>query len=128
MIEEKKHRLRAYVVVVAVLLGLCLVTFVWLIMDIESLKKSGDLSLRHAPWRHATTPPSPNDIASWMTFKYINYVYRLPEDYLRTTLKISDARYPQLRIGTFAKDTKQTEQSALEQVRQAIVNYTPPTK
>jgi len=37
-------------------------------------------------------------IRSWMTFKYINKVYNLPDDYLKKELNITDARYPNMTI------------------------------
>lgn len=37
-------------------------------------------------------------IQSWMTFSYINHIFNLPNDYLKTELNISSTQYPNITI------------------------------
>jgi hypothetical protein len=43
-----------------------------------------------------------NRIQSWMTFDYINKVFRLPTSYLESFLHISDSHYPNMLISQYA--------------------------
>ncbi len=45
-------------------------------------------------------------IEPWMTFRYINTLFNLPQDYLRTTLSISEKKYPNIAIGKYARNKK----------------------
>jgi len=48
--------------------------------------------------------PTQSDIAflrSWMTFDYINHLFRLPPGYLAGKLSISDSHYPRLTISSY---------------------------
>jgi hypothetical protein len=72
------------------------------------------LSLR----RPATLEPAA--IATWMTFDYLNMVFKLPPDYLKTSLSITDARYPRLTIKRLAADQKADPAIALTAVKAAV--------
>ena len=67
--------------------------------------------------------PDVNDIDTWMTFDYLNTVFKLPPKYLQHALAITDPSYPNIHIGRFAKDSHQTLAAALAQVRAAIQAY-----
>ncbi|HUO75336.1 MAG TPA: hypothetical protein VMU12_00210 [Candidatus Paceibacterota bacterium] len=65
---------------------------------------------------HVHAPLTVNDIGviqSWMTFDYVNRIFALPADQLKTALKITDARYPHLRLGTYTSDVKDAVKSYL---------------
>lgn len=49
------------------------------------------------------TAPDPERIEAWMTFKYVNVVFGLPDDVLRDALKIEDPKYPNVPIGKYSK-------------------------
>ena len=73
---------------------------------------------------HNVAPLSdPSLIQSWMTYDYIGHVYRLPPDYLKTTLNITDPRYPHVTI--IESSGAQHEDSAVltAQVKKAVGNY-----
>ena len=78
----------------------------------HSLRGSGPLTEANA----STT-------ASWMTFDYINRAFKLPSDYLRDYLKITDSRYPRLTIAELAEDTKSTQAATINQVTSAIHEF-----
>lgn len=62
-------------------------------------------------------------IQSWMTFDYINRVFALPPDYLKTDLSVADARYPRLTVGEFAEDDRASASSTLINVQNAVRDY-----
>lgn len=65
----------------------------------------------------------PNYIQNWMTFKYINFVFKLPDNYLKDTLKIEDSKYPNLPILKYAKDAKIDTNIAVDNVKSAVDNF-----
>jgi hypothetical protein len=62
-------------------------------------------------------------IQDWMTFDYLNRLFGLPADYLKTALSIADPHYPQLYIGGYARSAGVSEAAALANVQAAIRNY-----
>ena len=69
--------------------------------------------------------PDIDQIQSWMTFDYLNTVFKLPPAYLKTTLGITDAAYPNLHIGAYAHKNHLTQAQALAKVQEAITAYVP---
>jgi hypothetical protein len=65
-------------------------------------------------------------IQSWMTFDYINNVFALPPDYLKTSLKITSSRYPFLTIKHYARTQQMDVSSTMDLLRQNIANYLKP--
>ena len=45
-------------------------------------------------------------IRPWMTFDYVNKLFNIPGDYLKTHFGITDARYPQLSLAGYARGTR----------------------
>lgn len=43
-------------------------------------------------------------IRPWMTFDYVNKIFNLPQDYLKTNLPVHDAHYPALTISGYARE------------------------
>lgn len=100
------------VVVVAVTLYFCVRNF-------ETLRLRGNIRPMHN--RHQVFT-SPEEIQSWMTFRYINLVFHLPADYLKTSLGITDPHYPNLSINTLGRQQHQTANAQLQKVIAAIKN------
>jgi len=67
-------------------------------------------------------PPTVDAVASWMTFEYLNRVFKLPPDALRRELGITDVRYPRLSIRRWAVTAGLDQATALAEVKQAIRN------
>lgn len=68
----------------------------------------------------------PEEIQSWMTFDYINAIFGLPGDYLKTALAISDNRYPRMRIGRAAREARIDHEEYLELLRNAVASHLQP--
>lgn len=64
-----------------------------------------------------------NMIDTWMTFGYINMIFKLPPDYLKTNLNISDSHYPNLSLTKYIKSNKLDRNTFLAQVRSVVTDY-----
>jgi hypothetical protein len=62
-------------------------------------------------------------IRTWMTFDYVNRLFVLPPEYLKTQLGITDASYPKLTIGRFARDISQPASTTLMDIQNAVGQY-----
>lgn len=84
----------------------------------------GDLIHDYRQARQATpAPQSTLQLESWMTFNYVNFVYDLPPDYLRTTLHITDPRYPNVEIRHYAKRYGIDQNTLMHNIDSAINLY-----
>ena len=59
-------------------------------------------------------------IQPWMTFGYINFVLKLPPNYLQDALTISDPRYPNIQISLYAKENNESVSDLVNRVTQAL--------
>jgi hypothetical protein len=81
--------------------------------------------------RTFTAKPDVASISDWMTFDYLNRIFKLPPTYFKDVLGITDARYPRLSIRRYATTDLLNPGAAVEDVQAAIRNYqaaTPTTK
>lgn len=105
-----------------------LVTFSgYLVLHVKDARHEGAFS--HRPpisdlfgGKPGTVPntPDPMNIEPWMTFKYVNVVFELPDDVLKNVLKIEDASYPNLPIGKYVKKTGANRDEFLNSVRETV--------
>lgn len=59
-------------------------------------------------------------IEGWMTFEYLNRVYRLDPQRLELELNITDRRYPRLTIRRYASERGINTGTAIQRVQTAI--------
>ena len=69
---------------------------------------------------HRHQAPSPEEIRGWMTFRYINHVFKLPPDYLQNELHIATSTYLNISIEQFAHVTQASSAATLEHVRNSV--------
>jgi hypothetical protein len=62
-------------------------------------------------------------ISSWMTFDYVNKIFNLPADYLKSALAISDAGYPRIPISRYEKNHKLDAVQFLAEVKNTVADY-----
>lgn len=62
-------------------------------------------------------------IDSWMTFRYINFIFNLPENYLKDKFGIEDKQYPNLTLNRYAKRNNKDKTLFIEEARQAVGDY-----
>ncbi|HYV33777.1 MAG TPA: hypothetical protein VE973_02925 [Candidatus Limnocylindria bacterium] len=122
----KNHKIKIYLQwVLLVLLTLVLaLSLYFLVRNVEAMKLRGEMriSLRR---QNQTQNLTPDQIRGWMTFRYINLVFHLPPEYLKNSLNISDARYPNLSINSLAKTQKTDPQSVLQTTINSVKSFNP---
>jgi hypothetical protein len=62
-------------------------------------------------------------IRPWMTFDYINTLYKVPPDYLETQLSITDPSYPRLSLSGYAKYDATSTAAVLGIVENSLAAY-----
>ena len=120
------------IVVLSMLLLITSALFVW---DIYNFQQNQMLVPRHrardlvafirAQGRAiaSSNPATAKNVQPWMTFDFLNKTYRLPTSYLRSTLNITDARYPNLSISRYAFSKRESTSSTIAAVEAAIRTY-----
>ena len=76
---------------------------------------------------HQKFPKTASDVDSiqtWMTFDYMNRIFILPPNYLKTKLEITDTRYPRLTLQRFLKENQTGKTVAsLSEIQNAVRDY-----
>lgn len=105
----------------------------WVIMsgflffsDYGRLHRSGYLPGPHA-WHatHAHRSPTPADVErlqGWTTYAFVNEFFSLPPEFLKNSLLISDARYPDITILQEAKNKGVASEVMLSELKAVLNN------
>ena len=59
----------------------------------------------------------------WMTFRYINTIFKLPDNYLKDYLSIANKTYPNISLGKYASLNKIERTMFIAKVKQAVGAY-----
>jgi hypothetical protein len=62
-------------------------------------------------------------IRPWMTFSYINTLFKIPPDYLKTDLSVTDPSYPQLSLYGYAKYQHADITTVVNQVERSLSDH-----
>ena len=122
--------LKILIVIAAIVLVALLMS---LFQEYKHLSRLNYISARQS-WLSALRAHSPagiNEVSSiqaWMTFDYVNHLFVIPADYLKTNLSIVDSRYPRLTISQYAKDNNANRLTILTSVQNAVRAYFSPKK
>lgn len=114
-------------IITIILVILCLASLIWFIFSIKELHGLGDLRSNYNFKKHSTdlnNTTNVNNIMPWMTFDYINVIFRLDPTYLKNNLMINNPRYPNIRIDNYTKHLHLDTQAFLHNIQQVITNYT----
>ncbi len=65
-------------------------------------------------------------IRPWMTFDYVNQLFKLPPGYLEAHLSITDSGYPHVTLSSYAQHNNLNTNAFLSSVDDAIVQYLTP--
>jgi hypothetical protein len=71
----------------------------------------------------AITAADVNYIDYWMTFRYINIIFKLPDDYLKNYLNITDKIYPNISLGKYTSMYKINRTLFIAKTKQAVSAY-----
>lgn len=98
----------------------------FLVREYRSIARSNVLQARELRFsallkgRGALTANDVNIIQPWMTFDYVNKIFALPTDYLKTALTITDSRYPKMTITGYIRTNRLNLNTFLSQLKQTI--------
>jgi hypothetical protein len=119
-----KHikKLIILLVLLGVIVGMVALVDFYLPQERQVLTPSGLMQAFRANHGSLTASES-NLIRSWMTFEYINTLFKLPSDYLKNNLGITDAHYPKISIRALARNTHVNESLLLSEVQESVKMY-----
>ncbi len=89
-------------------------------LDQVSSYKNMIEDIRH---RKPLTATDVDILLSWMTFRYINAVFKLPNNYLKDTLHITSSHYPNLSLSTYSKSEKLDGSVFINLTKKAVSDY-----
>jgi len=126
--KSKLYRMMRKYTKTAAVIGLFLLLIVttrYFIYSLKTYYNLGELHPRHhyAIRDYRDRAYTHKVIAPWMTFDYINVIFSLPPDYLKTALLITDPTYPNLRIERYAKKTNQNVNDITAKIEEDITTY-----
>lgn len=112
-------------ITVVLLALLCIVSGWFFIYSLKKFYIAGELRPAYSLRKKTFVPPPADvaDIRTWMTFNYVNVVFKLPPTYLQQQLGITNRYYPNIRIDTYAKYTHMNPKTLLVAVQSAISTY-----
>jgi hypothetical protein len=62
-------------------------------------------------------------IQGWMTFDYVNVLFKLPKNYLKDSLKINNSAYPKIIINRYAKSIGTSTNAFIGDLRSSVFDY-----
>jgi len=121
----------SYISYMLIFLGIIfIVLFVFLARELIHLKRAEIINAREIHFSNFLKvhhgPLTANDvgiIAPWMTFDYIDTLFNVPSTYLKTTLNITDAHYPQISLSGYARSHKINTATFVSEVQTAVQKY-----
>lgn len=129
MPPEKRNGLARHLKYAIIILTVVLVLLVGVFYsEFQTLRRSQLLQSRQA-WlaalrsRTPLTLTSPDQIQPWMTFDYVNKVFKTPPEYFQTSFSITDKEYPRLFLFTYARRHGIPASSVVSKVKAAVQNF-----
>jgi len=123
-IFKNKYLNHAFIILLVVLL---VVFSFFLVKSIWSIRRAGIMNqhktLTEFFLNHKTSINDVNYIENWMTFHYINFIFKIPENYFKDTLYIDDVRYPNIPLWKYTKEKNIDPLSFLNQVKNALTKF-----
>ena len=122
--QEQKSVIRETLNFILVLL--LLIASIWFIGTFKKMYKEGDLKTwrgQHNERVLLNQVTTINNIKVWMTFDYLNTIFKLDPIYLQKTLNINDLKYPNIRIDHYARNHGLNSFSLLDSIQKSITNY-----
>ena len=116
--KNKKVLSRKNIIIFSVLFILLILSSIYFITNFRSVYRSGQLRIHHR--NQESLPNKINNIRAWMTFDYLNVVFKLSPDYFKNNLSITDPKYPNIRIDRYAMNQGIKSQELLYKIQQLI--------
>ena len=124
--KEKYLFVKIYLVItVTIFLLLIIGSIIYVNLELSVMRNNRirPLDLNLIAQQRQLTDKDISAIRYWMTFDYLNKVFALPTDYLKTSLAITNPHYPRLSIIDLARSQHQDVNNVLSQVQTAIYYY-----
>ncbi len=124
--QRLARQVKYTLIILAIILAVLVVFFV---LQYRALRRAQIMNAREffiASFVKYHGPLTASDVGlirSWMTFDYLDKIFNLPPDYLRTRLSIADPHYPQLSLGGYARSRSLDPTAFLNQVEIAVCEY-----
>ena len=121
---NQKRAIRETIIFILILL--LLISSIWFIKTFKTLYRDGNLRAIHGPYSDRLNKNEVitiNTIKTWMTFDYLNIVFKIDPSYFPKVLNINDPRYPNIRIDHYAKNHNINPSLFLNSIKQSITNY-----
>jgi len=113
-------------IALVVVLFLLTVLFVWDYVSLTRARIINDREMELSTIVRNHGPLTANDVGlvrPWMTFDYINTLFKIPPDYLRAQLSITDTSYPRLSLSGYAKYQQTSTAVVLAAVESSLTTY-----
>ncbi|MCX6753591.1 MAG: hypothetical protein NTV03_00855 [Candidatus Nomurabacteria bacterium] len=123
-LEYRKKIIKTTIVVILALLFL--ISLIWFASTFKQLYRTGNLEVDYSITGRPTRlhrPITISDIRVWMTFDYLNVIFKVDPLYFKNTLAITDSKYPNISIEAYARHNRINPQVLLHNIEQAIINY-----
>jgi len=126
--SEKKERKLLGVAIISMIVAAIILSAV-LVVGVRRVGRENSISSfrEFISARRVRGPlPATDDdlIRSWMTFDYINHLFSLPVNYLKTELNVNDSRYPNISLYEYGESLSTSTVSLLDTVRSAVLKAT----
>ena len=120
---ERHIEIRVIIIIVLLVLGGFEIKAIINDLRIGGVGREPYLSYKNGRLVRVADAFDTNDIQSWMTFGYLNFIFKLPPDYFQKTLNISDSHYPNVQIYRYAQINHLDYVSLMNNIKNAITAY-----
>ena len=120
----KKQRV-AHILLIIILLAFCVIELKAIYTDTRFIftHPNPHMTYQNGHIVRAPNITTPNEIQSWMTFNYLNFIFKLPPSYLQNYFQISDPHYPNAQIGRYARVHKLDSVQFVKNIQSAVSSY-----
>ncbi len=115
--QDRSYLLRNIAIIVLFLF--CFFEVRSIVVDLHEKHESGDFYRRGRVVRSVDLS-TPDEIQPWMTFHYINFVFKLPDSYLSSTLGLAGDQYPNIQITRYARLYQLDLTELMTQIKDAV--------
>ena len=124
-----KHHANVRAILIFILFVLCAFELESIWRGLEAAYTTTDpyITYHHGQIVHENPVVRTRDIQPWMTFQYVNFVFKLPPNYLADALVLTDPRYPKVQIGRYARTHALPLATFVQEVQTTVAGYTPQT-
>ena len=120
----KKQRV-AHILLIIILLAFCVIELKAIFADTQLVYHHHQTHLSYQNGKLVRAPDitTPDEIQGWMTFNYLNFIFKLPPSYLQKYFQITDTHYPNAQIARYARVHKLDPVALVKNIQTAVAEY-----